>query len=224
MSHTMNSSQSGAARRYRLPGAVFAVTLAVLLGACGSAPQTQVKVFDFGPGMMQPPPVPTSGAANLPDLVLAEVEAAPALDGNALLYRLAYAEPLQLRPYAQARWSMSPSLLFRQQVRSTLGQRRAVLTAGDAGASRALVLRLELEEFSQVFDSAERSQGVVRIRATLSQAGAGAAAKTLAQTSLQVQQPSVSADAAGGAQALVRASAALIGQLDRWVAQNTPAP
>ena len=193
---------------------------ALLLTACASAPSAAPQVYDFGPGALQS----GSGASTLPDLVLGDVEAAPALDGNAMLYRLGYAEVQQLRPYAQARWSMPPALLLRQQLREQLGQRRAVLAPGDAAAARALVLRVELEEFSQLFDSANSSQGLIRVRVTLSQPGRAAAAKTLAQTSLVVQQPSRSADAAGGVRALAQASALLVAKIDQWVEQNSAAP
>lgn len=191
--------------------------LSLLLSACGTSPSAPLRVYDFGPGARQQ----GAASATLPDLVLADVAAVPALDGTAMLYRLGYAEAQQLRPYAQARWSMPPALLLRQRLREQLGQRRPVLSAADAGAARALVLRVELEEFSQWFDAADTSQGLIRVRVTLSQPGPDA--KTLAQGSLVVQQPASSADAAGGARALAQASDALVAQIDQWVAQNSPA-
>ena len=92
----------------------------------------------------------------------------------------------------------------------------------DGGAAQALVLRLELEEFSQLFDTPAHSQALVRVRATLSQTGAKG--HVLAQTTLVQQSLARSADAAGGAQALSRASDALVLQLDQWLAANSPAP
>ena len=87
---------------------------------------------------------------------------------------------------------------------------------------RALVLRVELEEFSQLFSAVDASDALVRVRVTLSQSGPGASAKTLAQTSLVVQQPSASADAAGGVRALAQASDMLAAQIDQWVEQRSP--
>ncbi len=82
-----------------------------------------------------------------------------------MLYRLAYADAQQLRPYAQARWSMPPGSCCASACASTWAQRRVVLSGGDAPA--ALTLRLELEEFSHLFESPTQSSGVVRLRATL---------------------------------------------------------
>jgi hypothetical protein len=54
--------------------------------------------------------------------------------GNAVLYRLAYADAQQLRPYSQARWSQPPAQLLQQRLREQLGLRRAVLKADDGAA------------------------------------------------------------------------------------------
>jgi cholesterol transport system auxiliary component len=196
--------------------AVLAGTLIVgaLLGGC-AAPASRVVVYDFGPGATQP--VPANRMAPLQPLLLADVQAAAALDSNALLYRLAYADARQLRPYAQARWSMPPAQLLRQRLRELLGQRRSVLSATDPVPPGTLVLRLELEEFSHLFSTAQASAGLLRVRATLGRSGTPA--KLLAQTSFVQQQPSASADAAGGALALAQATDALQPQLEAWLQQ-----
>ena len=197
---------------------IFTLALAGLLVACGTPPVARQTVYDFGPGALQALPA----AAGQTAIVLLEVEAPPALDGTALLYRLGYHDAQQLQPYALARWSMPPAQLLRQRARDQLGQQRAVLSMTDGGAAQALVLRLELEEFSQLFDTPAHSQALVRVRATLSQTGAKG--HVLAQTTLVQQSLARSADAAGGAQALSRASDALVLQLDQWLAANSPAP
>jgi cholesterol transport system auxiliary component len=198
--------------------------LLALLGACAAPTASRSVVYDFGPGPTAP--VASSRMAPLPALVLMDVDASPALEGNAVLYRLAYADAQQLRPYAQARWAMPAAQLLRQRLREKLGQRRQVLQLPDAVAPGTLVLRLELEEFSHYFASAQSSTGLVRARATVSRTGAPA--RVLAQTSFVVQQAAASADAAGGVQALAQASDALITQLDTWLQQvasaDTAAP
>jgi cholesterol transport system auxiliary component len=203
----------------------WALWAAVLLTGC-SALQTPVRpvVYDFGPGATTL--VPANRMAPLAPLVLSEVGASPVLDGNALLYRLAYADAQQLRPYAQARWSMPPAQLLRQRVREQLGAHRQVLAPGElaSGAPTTLVLRLELEEFSQVFDSPATSQGLVRMRATVGQTGASGAIRTLAQQSFVIQVSAPTADAAGGAKALAQASDALIAQLATWLQQSQATP
>ena len=199
------------------PRHALAAALVALLGAC-SAPAQRPAVYDFGPGQV-PSSIPaslSSSQASLPPLLLADIDASSALDGSAVLYRLLYADAQQLRPYAQARWSMAPAQLLRLRLRQQLGQRRSVLSPGDALAPGTLVLRLELEEFSQLFASAQTSSVLLRVRATLSRSPS----KPLAQTSLVVQRPAASPDAAGGVQALALATDELIQQIDFWLQQQ----
>jgi len=155
-----------------------------------------------------------------PPLVLASVQAASALDTTAVLYRLAYSDAQQLRPYALARWSMPPAELLRQRLREQLGQNRVVLNPADgvAVASSALTLRVELDEFSQLFETPPQSVGLVRLRATVAKAERGGET-LLAQRSFVVQRPSVSPDAVGGVQALSAATQAAIDELDQWLQQ-----
>jgi cholesterol transport system auxiliary component len=204
--------------RRSLPARLGAVLLLSTLMAC-STPAPRLFVYDFGPGMTTPQRA--NRMAPLPPLLLAEVEAPTALDSTAVLYRLVYADAQQLRPYAQARWSMAPAQLLRQRLREVLGQRRSVFTLQDAVVPGTLILRVELEEFSQLFDSAHSSAGLVRLRATLGRSGSPA--KPLAQTALVLQVPSSSPDAAGGVKALAQASDALVLQLDAWLQQTAAA-
>ena len=193
----------------------FSIVLCIAaLSACGS-PGPRIVVYDFGPGAIAPQV--SNRMAPLPALLLMDVEAASALDGTAVLYRLAYADAQQLRPYAQARWSMPPAQLLRQRLRELLGQRRSVLSPVDAVLPGSLALRLELEEFSQLFDSTQSSAGLVRVRATVSRFASPP--KPVAQTSFVVQRPANSADAKGGVQALALASEALVLQVDQWLQQ-----
>jgi cholesterol transport system auxiliary component len=190
-------------------------------------------VYDFGPGAVQTRPSP--GAANLLPLVLADITASVALDGTAMLYRLSYADSQQLKPYALARWSMPPAQLIRQRLREYLGQHRSVLNPGDlliATPARAaasapqvkptstLTLRLELDEFSQLFDTPDKSTGLLRLSATLTQRTAGVES-LLGQRSFVVQQAAPAPDASGGVRALTAATDQAAQELDVWLAQTT---
>ena len=199
----------------RLASLTAACAIAATLSGCAGTPPAKVAVYDFGPGATRPET--TTRMAPLAPVLLAEVETSAALEGTAVVYRLAYADANQLRPYAQARWAMPPTQLLRQRLRETLGVHRTVLASTDAVAPGTLVLRVELEEFSQLFDSATSSAGLVRVRATLSRTGSPP--KALAQTSLVVPQAAATADAAGGVRALAQASDALVRQLDQWMQQ-----
>lgn len=203
-------------------GAIF---VAAFLAGCSAlpAPPSRPVHYDFGPGAMAP--VPADRRAPLPPLALADVEAPGVAEGStAVLYRLAYAEARQLRPYTQARWSQPPAQLVQQRLRDQLGQRRAVLTA-ESGAAQArasgklpVVLRVELEEFSQVFTSATESAGLVRLRATLAEPAA-AGEILLGQRVFIVQRPAASADAAGGTRALAEATDQVAHELTQWLEQ-----
>ncbi|HSN78937.1 MAG TPA: ABC-type transport auxiliary lipoprotein family protein [Rhodoferax sp.] len=188
--------------------------LVLLAGCATQRPAETAKVYDFGPALLQ-----TAAAGALPGLatvVLFETQVSPALEVNAVLYRLAYADAQQLKPYALARWSMPPAQLFSQRLRQQLGEQRAVVAPGEAAA--LFNLRLVLEEFSQVFDSPAQSHGLLRLRATLSQRMAGSET-LLAQRSFVVQQPAPSPDAIGAVRALTLASDQAIGQVTAWLAR-----
>lgn len=195
---------------------------AVLLAACSVLPDKPVRelMYDFGPGVVAESAVTPTGAP----LVLPEVEVSPSLESSALLYRLGYADPHQLRPYAYARWSAPPGQLLRQRIREHLARTRPVLDSS-AGASLARrggtvppVLRVELEEFSQLFDSESASNGVLRLRCTLLESTPGGE-RLVGQRSFTVQRPAPTADAAGGVRALTAATDAVVADIAAWLLQ-----
>lgn len=194
------------------------------LTACSSLqPPPRPSVYDFGPGIVSQRAVADTLLQR--PVALVGVQAVGALDGSAVLYRLAYNDPQQLRPYAAARWTTPPAELLRQRMREHLAQSRAVLNPADGvhATGAMLTLRLELEEFTQVFDSAERSTGLLRLRATVSQSGTGVE-RLVAQRSFVVQQPSATPDATGGVRALTVATDTAIQEIEQWLRQVDPHP
>lgn len=202
--------------------ALFGLFFTGALAGCATPKAGMSLVYDFGPGAVAQSPA--NRMAPKPTLVLADVQAPQALDSTAVLYRLNYSDAHVLQPYAQARWSMPPAQLLRQQLRAALSAQRAVLNAheGIQSPAGALVLRLELEEFSQLFDTPQSSTGLLRLRATLSQPVPGGEA-LVAQRMVLVQNPSATPDAAGGVRALAGAAAQAVEQLDQWVQQTQAA-
>lgn len=201
--------------------AVFGLIFAALLAGCSALPEPPARsaVYDFGPGPAQA----AQPAAALAPLVLIDGGSTGVAEGSsALLYRLAYANAQQLRPYAQARWSQPPAALVLQALQERLGRQRILLSANEAAAQQPVrgrlpgVLRVQLEEFSQVFSSQRASAGQVRLRALLSDAGS--AGETLvAQQVFSVRRDAATPDAAGGARALAEATAQLADELADWV-------
>jgi cholesterol transport system auxiliary component len=208
---------------------VFSLLLtAGLLGGCALPDKpARATMYDFGPGLLAT--APGARQAPLPPLAIDDITTAGgALDNMAVLYRLGYADDQELRPYSKARWSMPPTQLVRQRLREQLSQRRAVFNARESVAlnrtqstALPLMLRLQLEEFSQLFSAPESSVGLIRLRATLVEL-TPAGEKLLGQRSVVVQRPAPSADAAGGVRALTAATDAAIEELDQWL-QQAPA-
>jgi len=220
----VNDRQSRAGGRF---GLMLLVALA--LGACSALPDKPLRaaLYDFGPGLLSTPPA--TRQAPLPPLALSDISTpGGALDNQAVLYRLAYADAQQLRPYSQARWSMPPAQLVRQRLRETLGRDRAVFNAGEGPAlnrsaglgATPRTLQLQLEEFSHLFQSPGSSSGLVRLHATLVE-NTPSGEKLLAQRYFTVQRPATSADAPGGVRALTAATDAAIEEIAQWL-QQTP--
>jgi cholesterol transport system auxiliary component len=197
--------------------------IALALAGCSALPSKPVRptMYDFG---LQPAD-PVGTAPNRAALVLPEVEVNGSLESTALLYRLGYEDPNQLRPYAFARWSAPPGELLRQRLRDVLGRDRPVLDSAAAaalsrrGGTPPPVLRVELEEFSQLFESPTASQGVLRLRCTLLE-NTGGGERLVAQRSFSVQRPAPSADAPGGVRALAAASDAAAQDIAAWLQQR----
>ena len=202
--------------------AFLSVSLAAL-AACSALPDKPARqtMYDFGP--IAPSEAP--GAATRLPLLLPEIETGGILESTSLLYRLGYEDAHQLRAYAYARWSAPPAQLVRQRLQDVLGRERAVLDSAAAsalarrGGTPPPVLRVELEEFSHVFDSPTESRGVLRLRCTLLENTAGGE-RLVAQRSFLLQRPSPSADPAGGVRALTAATDAAAQDIAAWLRQR----
>ncbi len=214
----------------RCAGAVVLGSLLLGSAGCGGLRVLPVRaaIYDFGPGLefvARDAPLSKAGAAAaLPLLALAPVESSAAVDGLAVLYRLAYDNPQQLRPYAAARWSMPAGQLLEQRLRQRLEQQRRVVRAGQvpalsrgAGGRLPWVLKLELEEFCQVFSSPSESQALLRLRASVLDVSPGSA-RLVAQRTLVQQMPAARPDAPGGVAALGLATDAAAAALGEWLA------
>lgn len=177
----------------------------VLAAGCAGTPAALSDIrYDLGPAD------PPASSGTLPAVKVLDVAATESLDSDKLIYRLSYADAQQTASYANSHWTMAPSQLLTQRLRTALSSRGTVLTGADS--VRAPVLKVELSEFEQVFDSRSQSHGAVTARATLTQAG-----KVLGQHTFIARAPASSSDAAGGAQALAAASDDLVAQIGAWL-------
>jgi cholesterol transport system auxiliary component len=129
-----------------------------------------------------------------------------------------------LQPYAHARWSAPPQRLVRQRLRDVLGRDRAVLDLSESaslartGGSLPRTLRVDIEDFSHLFDSPTQSFGVVRLRVTLTES-LPAGDRLVGQRLFVQRQPAPTPDAAGGVHALAAATDAAAQDIATWLAQ-----
>jgi len=188
----------------------------VLLAGCMTAPRDRAadKVYDFGVS-------PTLGASAVKlqgSVMVAEAGAKAWLDTPAIQYRLGYHDPTQLRAYAQSRWAAPPSALLTERLKSHAASlsHEGVVGANDEVRSD-YVLRVELEEFTQVFDSAEQSRGIAQLRASLIDRNTRA---LIAQQRFRAERLAPTPNAEGAAHALTAASDELVVAVTDWLAKK----
>lgn len=199
------------------------ILAASLLGGCAANKTASQVAYDLG--SLTPPPSKTSvvdpGAGTsinaLPLMVdpitVADVTSAPWLDSQMMYFRLSYSNDQQPRPYAASRWSMPPPQLLTQRIKARLAQSGGVVLSSTDGAINVKVLRIEADDFSQRFASAEQSDVQVALRASVFNGRI-----LVAQKSFSQQRPAPTPDAAGGASALAATTDALIGEMAVWLA------
>lgn len=189
------------------------LALLLLLSACAiGQPAPAVTTYDFGLGA-----APFASSARLMGSLGIEPVRAPAVfDGTGILYRLAYRNSARLEMYSRSRWAATPAQLLTQRLRQKLGHvaRGGVILATD-GVAADHVLRVELEQFSQVFDAPNRSRALVQMRASLIDAKTS---KLIAQSDFHAEQPA-RANAAGAAAGLREASDSVFDAMAQWLAK-----
>lgn len=178
--------------------------VACLLAGCvgGTRNTSPAEVYDFGP------PVEQLAEAGRWSGVLLDIRAPHWFDARDIEYRLLYENPLKLRNYARSHWAAAPALLLSQRLRQQLG------LPGMGGAlATGCLLRFELQEFSQVFDTPQRSRGILQGQASL----LDGRRQLVAERRLRIEQPAPTADAQGGVIALVVASGELGREFAAWL-------
>ena len=189
------------------------LSLALLTG-CALGPQARVGMvnYDFGLARADKDTHPRLRQ----DLVVAEVSAPAWMDNSGIYYRLAYQDAARPQAYALSHWVMPPAALLGQRLRASIARanQAGVFTSAD-GVRAAYTLRLELEEFSQVFDAPQKSHALLRLRASLLNQRS-----VVAQQSFEFEQAAATPNAEGGARALIAASDAAGEKLVDWLARN----
>lgn len=191
----------------RRRAALLLAACIALLSGCAGTPQRPAH-YDLGPL----PPAAQQTLPALPPLAIAAVAAPPWLDSNRMFYRLNYDQPQQPLPYAAARWTMPPAQLLLQRIKARISASGGAPLNASEGALNVPVLRLEADDFSQIFDSQNASRGHVSLRATVYRGRT-----LLAHRAFARDAAAPSADAPGGASALAAASDAVTADLIAWL-------
>ncbi|WP_211461561.1 ABC-type transport auxiliary lipoprotein family protein [Collimonas silvisoli] len=192
----------------RTLSALVAITL---VAGCASRIEAPTQ-YDLGQL-----PATAAAAAALPAISLADVNSPAWLDNNMMFFRLAYANQLQPRPYASSRWTMPPAQLFQQRLKSRLAQAGGTVLAMSDAALNIPLLRIDMDDFTQTFDTPSHSLATLQVRASLFNGRV-----LLAQKSFSRQATAPSADAAGAASAFVAANDGVIDDLMSWLATVAP--
>jgi len=205
----MNAGLRRAFPRAARTGAVLLCALLVLGCSLPLNGKGEVRAYDFGPAAGA-----KEGARKLSQPLLVYDVSGPAwLESPAVFYRLAYVDASRPLAYASSRWVMSPAALLSGRLRQRLSGAGGGVILPTDGLRAPAALRVELDEFTQVFDAEAMSRAVVRLRASLV-----GPRSLIAQKSFSVDRAAASPNAEGGVRALAAASDEVLDQLLEWVA------
>ena len=136
-------------------------------------------------------------------------EKLPRAEPMAIEYRIAYVDKARLREYGRARWAGPPAQLIQQRLVQQLG-----FVAHGQSRTRC-VLRVDISEFSQVFDTPDLSRAVLQGRLQwLDRSRA-----RIAEREINLSSDSPSADARGGVTALSGTVEQLTATIMNWEAE-----
>lgn len=180
---------------------LFLLLSIALLAGCGAGSKSISNVAYYDLGAVQPAPNNRIVAS----LRSIDVYAVSWLDSSAIQYRLLYSANQRRQNFAESRWVAPPAELLGHALKKRM-------LSGEAGG--ACRLRVDLDEFAQVFDTASASRVVLEARVQLVAPTGG---DVLARRSFSLSRPAASADAGGGAAAMAGAVEALSTELHDWL-------
>lgn len=194
----------------------------IWLTGCAITPQNErpISVYDFGlQQITDTNSTPVGQQEKLStNLLIAEAKSPIWLNSNSIQYRLAYRNPTQSYTYANSRWAAAPATLLTHHIRNSIATTTNYKVLSSSDSVRAdFILRLELEEFSQIFDTAEESHVIVRLRVSL----INRSSRLLkAQHSFNIKLIAPTANAVGAVQALTESSNKLTENLITWLSEE----
>ncbi|CAI09850.1 ABC-type transport auxiliary lipoprotein family protein [Aromatoleum aromaticum] len=190
------------------------LALTTALGGCGNlgVPAERFTFFDLG--LVEP----VETALEFPPTRV-DVRAPSWLSTGAMQYRLDYRQPAQREAYSETRWVAEPAEMLRVALDRALTMNGTANRTANRTADGECRLRIELDEFVQVFDSEQSSHATIVARAALLAPRSDA---ELAHRTLVVSEPTPTPDAAGGVFAFRRAVQRLAHDVSFWLASLDP--
>jgi len=195
---------------------MLVLLLAATLAGCTLGPEKKDAAATYD---LSGAPSSAAGKTRIRATLLVQPVAAPGwLESNAIVYRLNYQDAARQLNYANSRWAAPVASLVAQRLRAQLAAASDSGIVNIADSARAdYALRVELEEFSQVFDTADASRAVIVARASL----VNVARRSLqAQKTFTIERPAAGANAESGVRALSAGSAELVDAIVAWTAAS----
>jgi cholesterol transport system auxiliary component len=180
---------------------LFGALIASSLTACVSVNKTKqsLVIYDFGLSVSS-----ESNKQITSTMLLEKPVAADAINHHKLRYRLNYQNPSRIFFYTESRWATSPSELLSSKISQMVNF---------ANAPTNCHLKLKIEAFDHVFQTATDSFGVVQLSAVVIEKSTQ---KTIANQLITEEVISTSSNAQGGAMAIQSASEAALKKAIEW--------
>lgn len=188
--------------------------IALLLAGCTITPKTTppVSMYDFGPIPSIASIDPILFSANIR---VEEISAPTWLNTQSIRYRLAYHNPAQAYAYANSRWVAPPAKLLTERIKQHLsGQPHQVNEVYESASMENYLLKIELEEFVQIFENQSNSRVKLSMRVSLLDQKKRS---LIARQKFSGELLTMSADAAGAVTGFIKISDKLSGELIQWV-------
>ena len=190
--------------RLRMRPAILLLSIGLIistLNACVNLNKTKpnMAVYDFGLS------IPTESSQQITSkILLDEPVVAEPLNHNKMRYRLNYQNPLRVFYYTESRWAATPSELFSSKLSQMVN-----LPKNPTNCS----LKLKIEAFDHVFQTAATSDGVVQLSALVVERKSK---KIVSSQLITESVMSPSPNAQGGAVALQQVSERALKKVINW--------
>ncbi len=189
----------------------------IALSACSIGPKTNTAIitYDFGLPISQQDAATKTSSTSVKNILVADVRSTHGLNNTMIKYRLAFNNPSRSYSYANNRWVAPPSQLLTQQLSHKIVTSTDYQVIKESSTARSdYVLHLELDEFTQVFETLDNSHAYINMRASLIERKSHV---LVGQQTFNTQQYAPTADAAGAVSALIDGSNQLINEIVDWL-------